>query len=78
MKTSQTNLINEMVVEYHKLYALYKKPEYLEIAGMIGKVKLEDPDEMWERKVNEGCKREGIPPLYPERVDKSEHENYSG
>lgn len=62
MKTSLTSF-SALVVEFHKLYALYKKPEYLEIAGMLGKVT--DEPFNWEKKVNEGCVREGIPLIYP-------------
>lgn len=45
MKTSVTSFsdtINGLIVEFHKLYHDYKKPIYLEIAGILGKVKTVD------------------------------------
>lgn len=62
MKTSLTSL-SSLIVEFHKLYHDFKKPIYLEIAGMLGKVT--DEPFNWEKKVNEGCVREGIPLIYP-------------
>lgn len=65
MKTSPTSFesVQDIVVEFHKLAHEFKKPEYLEIAGMLGKV---TPDTFnWEQKVNEGCDRQGIPHTYP-------------
>jgi len=63
----QRNPMEEQIKEFHKLYALYKKPEYLEIAGMLGKVKDEPFD--WEKKVNEGCDKQGIPHIYPKLIN---------
>ena len=54
MKTSLTHSINSLIVEFHRLYAEFKRPEYLEMAGTLGKVKGPDFDEVWERKVREG------------------------
>ena len=65
MKTLSQNL-NSVVTESHKLYALTKKPEYLESAAEISKVKGPDFQELWEKKVNEGCIREGLPLKYPQ------------
>ena len=62
MKTLQT-ILSSLVVEFHRLAHEFKKPEYLEIAGMLGKVT--DEPFNWEKKVNEGCVREGIPLIYP-------------
>ncbi len=41
MKTSPTSFesVQDIVVEFHKLAHEFKKPEYLEIAGILGKVK---------------------------------------
>lgn len=63
-KVAQMTL-NNLIVEYHKLYALYKRPEYLEIAANIGKTKPDTFQEEWGKKVNAGCVREGLPPMYP-------------
>lgn len=55
--------MEELIKEFHKLYAKYKRPEYLEIAGNLGRTK---PDTFsWEQKVNEGCKRNNLPNIYP-------------
>lgn len=56
----------DLVTEYHRLYAQFKKPEYLEIAADLGKVKEEDYSLTWQQKVNAGCIREGRPLLYPD------------
>ncbi len=61
--------MEELIKEYHRLYALTKKPEYLEIAANLGGVDSTDYEPIWQRKVNAGCIREGIPLLYP-NVDK--------
>ena len=53
MKTLQASL-SSLIVEFHKLYAQFKRPEYLEIAGTLGKVKGADFQELWERKLKEG------------------------
>lgn len=68
MKASKTSF-SDLVVEYHKLYAQTKKPEYLEIAAILGKIPEDNYDEVWEAKVNAGCDREGIPRIYPKPVD---------
>jgi len=69
MKPPKTSF-NSLVVEYHKLYALTKKPEYLETAATLGKIPEENFDELWEKKVNEGCIREGLPLRYPQVAGK--------
>jgi hypothetical protein len=66
MKTSQTSL-SSLVVEFHKLAHEFQKPEYLEIAGLLGKVKPDTFD--WEKKVNEGCDKQGIPHIYPKLIN---------
>jgi len=57
--------LNSLITEYHRLSSDFKKPEYLGIAADLGKVNGEDFDEIWARKVNEGCQREGLPEIYP-------------
>jgi hypothetical protein len=56
---------SDLIVEFHRLYALYKRPEYLEIAANIGKAPPDTFQEEWEKKVNAGCVREGLPLMYP-------------
>lgn len=64
--------IFDLVKEFHKLYAKYKKPEYLQIAAELGKHKPEeDFEKVWQRKVNAGCVRDGLPLMYQD-VDKSQ------
>ncbi len=31
--------ITDLIIEFHRLYADYKRPEYLEIAGILGTIK---------------------------------------
>ena len=57
------------MVEYHRLYAQTKKREYLEIAAILGGIPEEDYEEVWRKKVNAGCDRQGIPRIYPKTVD---------
>lgn len=70
MSHSKTSF-SASVVELHRLYAEFKRPVYLEMAAMLGKVP-DSPsfDEVWEKKVNDGCIREGLPLMYPEDGDK--------
>lgn len=55
----------ELIREYHRLYAQTKKREYLEIAAILGGIPEEDYEELWRKKVNAGCIRDGIPLRYP-------------
>jgi hypothetical protein len=63
MKTSQTSSI-DLIVEYHRLYAQYHRPEYLEIAAILGRSGPDLFQEKWERLVNDGCERRDMPRLY--------------
>lgn len=57
--------LTEIVVEFHKLYATTKKPEYREILKNLAGLK-ETPsfEEIWERRVNAGCERNNLPRIY--------------
>ncbi len=48
MKTLQASL-NSLITEYHRLYANFRRPEYLEIATDLGKVDGTDFNEIWDR-----------------------------
>lgn len=41
--------MHHLIKEFHRLFALYKKPEYLEIAATLGKVKTNDLDALFEK-----------------------------
>lgn len=56
--------MDKLIKEFHQLYAKYKRPEYLEIAATLGKVKADVFEEIWESRVNAGCEREGLPTIY--------------
>lgn len=56
--------MEEIIKELHKLYAQYKVPHYLDMAASIGSLKPDNFAEIWEKRVNEGCDREGIPHIY--------------
>lgn len=61
--------MEELIKEYHRLYAEFKRPEYLEIAALLGKVPKLD-EFVFERMVNAGCERQGKTPVYPELVNR--------
>jgi len=63
--------MKELIKEFHRLYAEFKRPEYLKIAGELGKVETTDFQELWEKEVNDGCLRDGIAPIYQKGVDKN-------
>lgn len=63
MKTSQTSL-TDLVVEYHRLYAKYRRPEYLGMAAKLDKCTPDRFGEIWEARVNAGCERNGLPKIY--------------
>lgn len=67
MKTLSQSL-SSLIVEYHRLYAEFKRPEYLEMAAILGKIPGPDFQELWEAKVNAGCIREGLPLRYPQAI----------
>lgn len=60
----------DIVKELHRLYAEYKRPEYLDLAAKVGKLDLDNLEErfqkLWEDGVSKGCDREGIPHIYPQ------------
>jgi hypothetical protein len=58
-------MLNKLIQEYHKLYAKYRRPEYLDIARDLGKAGPDDFEDLWQKKVNAGCCREGIAIMYP-------------
>lgn len=43
--------MNELIKEYHRLYAKYKRPEYLEIAATLGMVKLDTYKDEWLERI---------------------------
>lgn len=61
MKTSQTSF-SQIIVELHRLYAEFKRSDYLEMAAEVGKLPTghETFEEIWDRKVREGAEREGV------------------
>lgn len=67
MKTLPMSSIEDLIVEYHRLYHEYGREEYREIAKRLGTIKPSPTfEEIWQKRVNEGCKKRGEEPIYKE------------